>query len=153
MNQRRTANRYKRLVTPGQIVARGLTMRCPNCGSRTLFSGLLHMNDRCPVCGLVFEKEEGFFLGAMVFSYTLTALIAGVVPCIALLAGLAQAPLRDQVAVFGAAIAAALVLPFLFYRPSKSLWLMTYYAFVPDELPVNGAILGEQSGPAKEDLR
>ena len=74
----------------------------------------------------------------MVFSYTLTALIAGVLPCVILLAGFAFAPLRDQVKLFFGAVAAGIILPFLLYRPSKSLWLMTYYLFVPQDLPANG---------------
>jgi len=27
------------------------------------------MNDPCPVCGLLFQREEGYFLGAMYVSY------------------------------------------------------------------------------------
>ena len=27
------------------------------------------MNERCPHCGLKFEREQGYFLGAMYFSY------------------------------------------------------------------------------------
>lgn len=125
-------------VSVMQIIARGLTLRCPNCGARSLFRRLLAMNDRCWRCGLLFEREEGFFLGAMVFNYTFTALIAGVVPCIILLAGLAYAPLADQIRLFVIAIAAGATLPFLLYRPSKSLWLMTYYVFLPGDLPANG---------------
>lgn len=29
------------------------------------------MNESCPVCWLLFEREEGYFLGAMYFSYFL----------------------------------------------------------------------------------
>ena len=29
------------------------------------------MNERCPVCDLKFEREEGYFLGAMYISYGL----------------------------------------------------------------------------------
>ena len=29
------------------------------------------MHERCPVCGLRFEREEGYFLGAMYISYAL----------------------------------------------------------------------------------
>ncbi|MGI8551818.1 MAG: DUF983 domain-containing protein [Dehalococcoidia bacterium] len=109
-------------VTGGQILARGCTNRCPNCGSRSLFAGLLKMRERCPVCGLLFEREEGFFLGAMVFNYVLTALLAVILPAILIVAG-RVGPLQT----FVFAIATAALLPFLFYRPSKSLWLMTYY--------------------------
>jgi Protein of unknown function (DUF983) len=33
------------------------------------------MYDRCPVCGLRFEREEGYFLGAMYISYGLAIVI------------------------------------------------------------------------------
>jgi hypothetical protein len=29
------------------------------------------MHERCPVCGLKFEREQGYFLGAMYFSYAI----------------------------------------------------------------------------------
>lgn len=29
------------------------------------------MNARCPHCGLKFEREQGYFLGAMYFSYAI----------------------------------------------------------------------------------
>jgi putative Ca2+/H+ antiporter (TMEM165/GDT1 family) len=40
------------------------------------------MHERCPVCGLKFEREAGYFLGAMYISYglaliTIVALAAG----------------------------------------------------------------------------
>lgn len=30
------------------------------------------MHPRCPVCGLKFEREPGYFLGALYFSYALS---------------------------------------------------------------------------------
>jgi hypothetical protein len=42
-----------------------------------MFRGLVTMNDPCPVCGLVFQREEGYFLGAMYVSYLLSALLLG----------------------------------------------------------------------------
>ena len=36
------------------------------------------MNDPCPVCGLLFQREEGSFLGAMYVSYVLSAIITSV---------------------------------------------------------------------------
>jgi len=36
------------------------------------------MNDRCPECGLLFNREAGYFLGAMYISYGLAlAVICG----------------------------------------------------------------------------
>src|SRR5271170_3529606 len=42
-----------------QIVLRGLTNRCPNCGDRTLFEpeSLFRVNKVCPKCGFQIERE------------------------------------------------------------------------------------------------
>ena len=61
-------------VTRGQIIARGLANRCPNCGGRTLFKAgtLFELDQTCRDCGLKIEKDEGFFLGAMAINYGVT---------------------------------------------------------------------------------
>lgn len=50
--------------------------RCPRCrvGSifrDSIFRGFPEMHERCPVCDLKFEREPGYFLGAMYVSYAL----------------------------------------------------------------------------------
>jgi uncharacterized protein (DUF983 family) len=57
--------------------------RCPRCRRGKIFKGLLQMNDPCPVCGLIFQREEGYFLGAMYVSYALGCAIVGVAYVIA----------------------------------------------------------------------
>ena len=75
------------------------------------------MNRQCAVCGLEFEREQGYFVGAMYFSYALA--LAEVLPIIAamLLLGFAAAAIY---------LASCLVLlasaPFLF-RYSRVLWI------------------------------
>src|SRR5438552_16178561 len=49
--------------------------RCPRCQRGRMFRGSFTMNDPCPVCGLVFQREEGYFLGAMYVSYILSAVL------------------------------------------------------------------------------
>lgn len=51
-----------------------LHQRCPRCRSgkifrSSIFRGFPKMQERCPVCDLKFEREEGYFLGAMYISY------------------------------------------------------------------------------------
>ena len=51
-----------------------LRQLCPRCGMGRIFPGSLlrgfpKMHERCPVCDLKFEREEGYFLGAMYISY------------------------------------------------------------------------------------
>lgn len=50
-----------------------LHKKCPKCNSGNVFNGLLTMNESCPVCGLSFFPEHGFYLGAMIVSYMITA--------------------------------------------------------------------------------
>lgn len=50
-----------------------LRQRCPACREGKIFRGLVKMNDPCPVCGLIFQREEGYFLGAMYVSYFLSS--------------------------------------------------------------------------------
>jgi len=38
---------------------------------RSIFLGFPKMHERCPTCDLKFEREEGYFLGAMYISYAL----------------------------------------------------------------------------------
>jgi hypothetical protein len=51
------------------MLLRGLARRCPWCGRGGLFHGWFRMVERCPRCGLAFEREEGAFLGAMALNY------------------------------------------------------------------------------------
>jgi uncharacterized protein (DUF983 family) len=121
-------------VTPGQIITRGLTNRCPNCGGRRLFKDgtLFELNTGCPDCRLKFEKDDGFFLGAMSLNYGVT-LVGFLVPV--LLAWYAGW-IGGRLAV-GLAIGGSLVVPMLLYRASRSWQLMLYYSFFPQHLPAN----------------
>ncbi len=40
-------------------LGRGLRRRCPSCGVGRLFSGWAHHVERCPECGLVYERNPG----------------------------------------------------------------------------------------------
>ncbi|HEU4355948.1 MAG TPA: DUF983 domain-containing protein, partial [Actinomycetota bacterium] len=62
---------------PGALTAflRGLTRRCPRCGSGGLFTGWFTIRERCPRCRLRLQREEGGFLGAMTINYVVTAVI------------------------------------------------------------------------------
>lgn len=127
-------------VTRGQILARGLTHRCPNCGGRTLFKPgrFFEVNKECPRCGLKIERDEGFFLGSMSLNYGVT--LVGFLTPVMLLAyyGVIGTTLAIVLAGVG-----ALGFPLLFYRSSRSWWLMNYYFFLPQHLPANREIAAD----------
>jgi uncharacterized protein (DUF983 family) len=121
-------------VTKGQILARGLTHRCPNCGARKLFKEgtLFELNSECPDCGLKIERDEGFFLGSMSLNYGVT-ILGFLVPVLLLyLAGVLNGLTAALIAGIG-----AIAVPMIFYRSSRSWWLMSYYFFLPHHLPAN----------------
>jgi ABC-2 type transport system ATP-binding protein len=93
-----------------------------------MFQGLFRMQPECPTCGLKFEREPGYFLGAIYINYAAT------VGC--MLAGFfaldywVNLSLTYQIIVWSGF---GVVFPMLFYRYSKSLWLCLDYLFSPVE--------------------
>ena len=59
-----------------RVLMRAMQLRCPRCGARSLFRNLLTMHERCDVCQLRFEREPGYFLGAMYINYGVTVVLA-----------------------------------------------------------------------------
>ncbi len=60
--------------------------RCPRCRvgkifHHSIFLGFPKMHERCSVCHLRYEREPGYFLGAMYISYALA------LPVVAFIAG------------------------------------------------------------------
>lgn len=121
-------------VSRGQIVARGLTLRCPNCGSRSLFEAgrPLRLNRQCPNCQLPFERDEGSFLGAIALNYGITTVAFLMPVLVGYLLSWYSGLTASIVALIG-----SLLVPLLIYRPSRSWWLMNYYLVLPQHLPAN----------------
>ena len=85
-----------------------------------------------PVTAPLYALVEGFFLGAMVVSYSFTGLM--LVPILILvIAGVID--VGPAVALMAAW---CVLFPLAFYRTSKSLWMMAYYLALPSDLPANG---------------
>lgn len=71
----------------------------------------------CPVCGLEFEREQGYFVGAMYLSYALAILI--VLPIIA---GMIMTGWSASHIYIASGAALVVLAPWLF-RYSRVLWL------------------------------
>jgi uncharacterized protein (DUF983 family) len=48
-----------------------LRRKCPRCLDGDVYKGWFRPNESCPACGLVFEREPGYFLGSFYISYGL----------------------------------------------------------------------------------
>jgi uncharacterized protein (DUF983 family) len=116
----------------GARLAHALTttarLRCPRCGRGALFKRLLgfEMHRSCPVCGLVYDRGEGYFIGALGLNLVVTefASVAIWLP----LALDQSVPINQATAV---GVVASVLLPILGYKPSRSLWLATDWLFSP----------------------
>jgi uncharacterized protein (DUF983 family) len=116
-----------------------LRQRCPHCHKGRMFRGLFEMNDPCPVCGVLFQREEGYFLGAMYFGYVLATAV--LIP-LYLVAALFM---PGQSSLVVALVATLAYLPFvpIVFRYSRLLWIYLDRA----------VCAGETSAPPYEKLR
>jgi uncharacterized protein (DUF983 family) len=65
----------RRRTSRASRLAALLTQRCPRCLQGAVFAGPFRMHARCPMCGLVFAREQGYFTGAMYLSYGLALIV------------------------------------------------------------------------------
>jgi uncharacterized protein (DUF983 family) len=115
-------------MEPGRILLRGLRLRCPRCGAGGVFESRWRMRPACRSCKLGFEREPGYFVGAIYLNYAAT--VAVVVPGFFLLEWLFAPSLAFQLTLWGAVAAS---MPILFFRLSKGLWLSVGYLLDPEE--------------------
>ena len=112
-----------------ELLRRGIQLRCPRCGHGPLFQRYFSMSEQCSICALRFEREPGYFVGAIYVNYAATVLIAIPGYLVLYRAGLS---LSLQLVLWGPF---CILFPLWFLRYSKSLWLAMDYFFDPGETP------------------
>ena len=105
---------------------------CPRCRRGPIFRGsvlrgFVAMHEKCPVCGLKYEREPGYFLGAMYFSYLLS--IPPVLILVLLLWRLTS--LRFDLVLVTAFVAYLPFVPFV-TRFARVVWMYVDRHFDPD---------------------
>jgi uncharacterized protein (DUF983 family) len=86
------------------------------------------MRPECPGCGLVFEREAGYWIGAIYLNYGLTVGIA--VAGYFLVEALWAPPVGWQLAIW---VPFAILFPLWAFRLSKALWLSLDHLVDPIE--------------------
>lgn len=109
-----------------RLLVRGLRLRCPRCGARSLFRTWFTMHERCAVCHLRFEREQGYFLGAIYINYGVTVVLA-LIGSFAL-EYWSRPSLTQQLVLW---IGFCSLFPVVFFRHSRGLWLAFDYIFDP----------------------
>jgi uncharacterized protein (DUF983 family) len=108
-----------------------LRLRCPVCRQGPIFTGLLGMHTQCPACRYVYEREPGYFLGAIVIGYAVA------VPAVAGLGFLihALAPSLDWTLAFIIGFVLYLGLTPTVFRYSRAIWMYVDHWLDPPSGP------------------
>jgi uncharacterized protein (DUF983 family) len=85
------------------------------------------MHSNCGHCGLKFEREQGYFVGAIYINYAATVAIA--VPGFFILDVFTTMTIDQQLALW---LPFAIVFPLLFFHHSRSIWLALDHLLNPD---------------------
>jgi uncharacterized protein (DUF983 family) len=110
-----------------------LRMRCPRCRKGRIFRGTFAMNDPCPACGLIFQREEGYFLGAMYVSYGISTVILTAL----FFSAKALLPGWDSIQV-----ALLVILPYLPLSPAVFRYSRVVWIYLDRVIDPHGALAG-----------
>jgi uncharacterized protein (DUF983 family) len=113
------------------ILGRARRCECPRCGKGPLFIKDVRMYRHCPVCGLSYYPESGFYLGGMILNYIFTVWVVIALYLISLLLpNLLSWSINAKILlwmIFTAALSLSL------WRHTRSLWLALNYWLEPHE--------------------
>jgi uncharacterized protein (DUF983 family) len=105
-----------------EVLTTGLRCRCPYCRQGRIFRGWPNrVLPQCPVCGLHYFRESGYFMGGMIITYVMTAFILLGAYLISLL--IPGVRMISENAKFVFWIVLAILLTLILVRPAYSLWL------------------------------
>jgi uncharacterized protein (DUF983 family) len=109
-----------------QMLGHGTRLRCPRCGVGQLYEKPFKMYVNCAYCDLKFEREQGYFIGAIYINYAATVAIA--VPGFFLLDAFTGINIDQQLTLW---VPFAVIFPLLFFHHARSLWLVMDHYFNP----------------------
>lgn len=101
-------------------IARAFRRRCPWCGGRRVFTSWFELRPACPSCGYRFEREEGYWVGAMVVVMGLIEVVFGLLMVGVIGLTYPDVPWAPLLAV---GLALMIVVPILGYPLAKLLWV------------------------------
>src|SRR5438045_5585244 len=96
---------------------RSLKLKCPVCGRASIVQRPFNLKHRCDSCGVIFKREEGFFVGAIMANVVATEVVILLAYFACLLLDL------DDRVMLTILFAIGIAFPIAFYHHSWSLWL------------------------------
>ena len=98
----------------------GLTKRCPRCGSGHLFRRWFSIVERCPRCDLRFEREEGYWAGALAINIGAAIVVFVLVFVVGIALTAPDIPVVELLAIL---VPLMILVPIVYYPFSKTLWM------------------------------
>lgn len=92
-----------------------------------LFAGWFTMRSECALCGMRFERAQGYWVGAIYVNYAVTATLA--LTGYFVLWARTELSTAAQLAIW---VPFLLIFPLWFFRYSRSLWLALEFFFNPE---------------------
>ncbi|HXT17972.1 MAG TPA: DUF983 domain-containing protein [Gemmatimonadaceae bacterium] len=126
---------------------RAIVLRCPRCGGSGILRGWLHLQERCPRCGLALERGErsDFWIGAYVFNLVAGEVLGLGIPIVWMIM---SSPNQPWTAIEILAVVLCVALPFIFFPFSRTLWLAWDLSFRPIEPgDAKGGAAGDVNAP------
>jgi uncharacterized protein (DUF983 family) len=114
------SHRPSRHPSRGQMLWWGATRRCARCGSGHLFRRWFTIVDDCPRCGLHFEREQGYWAGALAINIGIAAVTFVLAFAVGVALTAPDIPVGPLLAVL---IPLMIVVPTLAYPFSKTIWV------------------------------
>jgi uncharacterized protein (DUF983 family) len=111
----------------GRILWWGLTRRCPRCGAGRLFRKYYRLVDDCPGCGLHFEREQGYWAGALAVNIIVAGGLFAVVFVTTIVLTIPDVPVVPIILLL---VPIAILAPILYYPFSKTVWMAVDRAFL-----------------------
>jgi uncharacterized protein (DUF983 family) len=107
---------FTRAIAP--TLVRSLKLQCPACGRASIIERPFHIKRSCPACRVIFKREEGFFVGAIMANVIATEFLILSVYFACLLF-----TKWDEQNILTILFVTGVSFPLLFYHHSWSLWL------------------------------
>lgn len=111
----------------GRILWWGITKRCPRCGSGHLFRRYFTIVPDCPRCGLHFERESGYWAGALAINIIVTGGLFAIVFVALLAATIPKIPVVPLLLVL---VPIVVIVPIVYYPFSKTVWMAVDRGFL-----------------------
>ena len=110
------------------------------CREKGIWTSRSQLRPACPQCGFHFERESGYWVGAIIVNTAVTEIIFGLLFVGTIFATIPDVPWQPLLVI---ALVTNTLLPWWFFGRSKTTWLALDLYFNPKRAAEVGAGVGE----------